>query len=65
MATRVRVINEGPHSIIVGTPTERAFVGAGNSQTLEVSEGHPIVVTEYEADFNEISELVLPEGFKQ
>lgn len=65
MATRVRVINEGPHSIIVGTPTERAFVDAGTSQTLEVSEGHPIVVTEFERDMNEIGSLVLPEGFKQ
>lgn len=65
MATRVRVINEGPHSIIVGTPTERAFVDAGASQTLQVSEGHPIVVTEYERDMNEIGALVLPEGFKQ
>jgi hypothetical protein len=65
MATRVRVINEGPHHIIVGTPTDRAFIDAGNSQTLEVSEGHPIVVTEYEADMNEISALVLPEGYRQ
>lgn len=65
MATRVRVINEGPHSIIVGTPTSRAFVAAGASETLEVSDKHPIVVSEYESDLNEISSLVLPEGFKQ
>jgi hypothetical protein len=65
MATRVRVINEGPHHIIVGTPTSRAFVDAGKSETIEVSEGHPIVVTEYESDMNEIGSIVLPEGFKQ
>lgn len=65
MATVVRIINEGPHSVIVGTPTERAFVDAGSSQTMQVSEGNPIVVTEYERDMNEIGALVLPEGFKQ
>jgi hypothetical protein len=65
MATRVRVINEGPHHIIVGSPASRAFVESGNAITLEVSEGHPIVVTEYESDMNEIGSIVLPEGFKQ
>lgn len=65
MSTKVRVINEGPHHIIVGTPKSRAFVSAGNSETLEVGDGMPIVVTEYEADMNEIGSIVLPEGFKQ
>lgn len=65
MATRVRVINEGPHHIIVGTPKSRAFVSAGNGATLEVGDGLPIVITEYEADMNEIGAIVLPEGFKQ
>jgi len=65
MSTRVRIINEGPHYVIVGTPTQRYFVKAGVAETLEVSEGNPIVVTEFEADMNEIGELVLPEGFRQ
>jgi hypothetical protein len=65
MTTRVRIINEGTHHIIVGTPTSRAFVSSGNAETVEVSEGHPIVVTEYESDLNEIGAIVLPETFKQ
>lgn len=65
MATRVRIINEGPHFIIVGTPTHREFLKAGIATTLEVAEHHPVVVTEYESDMNEIGAIVLPEGFKQ
>jgi hypothetical protein len=65
MATRVRIANEGPHHIIVGTPTQRAFLRSGVAETMEVSEHHPIVVTEYESDMNELGTLVLPEGFKQ
>lgn len=65
MATKVRIINEGPHFVIAGTPTGRVFLKAGVSETLEVSEHHPIVVTEYESDMNEIGSIVLPEGFKQ
>lgn len=65
MSTRVRIINEGPHHIIVGTPTKRVFLRAGVAETLEVAEHQPIVVTQYESDMNEIGELVLPEGFKQ
>lgn len=65
MATRIRVENVGPHFIIVGSPTKRAFLKAGVAETFEVSEGQPIVVTEYESDLNEIGSLILPEGFKQ
>lgn len=65
MATRVRVVNEGPHFVIVGSPTKRAFLKAGISETFEVAEHQPIVVTEYESDLNELGEIVLPEGFKQ
>lgn len=65
MATRVRVINEGPHHIIVGSPTKRAFLKAGVGEIFEVAEKQPIVVTEYESDLNELHALVLPEGFKQ
>lgn len=65
MSTRVRVINEGPHFLIVGTPTQRAFLKAGIGETFEVSEHNPVVISEYESDMNEIGEIVLPEGFKQ
>lgn len=65
MTTKVRVINEGPHHIVVGSPSGRELLNAGQSTTLQVFEKHPIVVTEYESDLNELSSLVLPEGFKQ
>lgn len=65
MTTKVRIINEGPHHIIVGSPSGREFINAGQSTTLQVYEKHPIVVTEYESDLNELTSLVLPEGFKQ
>lgn len=65
MASRVRIANEGPHHIIVGTLTSRAFLKAGVAETFEVSEGSPVVVTEYESDLNELTAIVLPEGFKQ
>lgn len=65
MATKVRIINEGPHHIIVGTPTSREFLKAGVGTTLEVAEKSPIVCTEYESDMNELGAIVLPEGFKQ
>lgn len=59
------MINEGPHHIVVGTPSGREFLNAGQSTTLQVFEKHPIVVTEYESDLEELSTLVLPESFKQ
>lgn len=66
MTTRVRVINDGDqHHIIVGSPTERHVVDKGQSITLQVGEKHPIVITEYEADLNELNALVLPKGFRQ
>lgn len=65
MTTKVRVINEGPHHIVVGTPSSRELLNAGQSTTLQVFEKSPIVVTEFESDLNEISTLVLPEAFKQ
>jgi len=65
VTTKVRVINEGPHHIIVGTPDVREIINAGQSTTVQVYEKHPVVVTEYESDLNELSTLVLPEGFKQ
>lgn len=65
MTTRVRISNEGPHHIIVGTISHREFLKAGVSTTLAVGEKAPIVITEYESDFNQLGELVLPEGFKQ
>lgn len=65
MGTRVRVINLGDHSLIVGTPTSREFLSVDQSTTLECSEGNPVVITEYESDMNEVGALVLPEGFRQ
>lgn len=65
MATRLRISNEGPHHIVVGSPGERHLINAGQSVTMEVKEKHPVVVTEYESDLQELSTLVLPEGFKQ
>ncbi len=68
MATRVRVINEGPHYIIVGTPKERYFIKAGVGETIPVGEGLPIVITEFEADQDKLDaqgDLILPKGFKQ
>jgi hypothetical protein len=63
MTSRVRVINEGPHHIIVGTPVSRAFLKAGIAETFPVSEHNPIVITEFESELNEL--ITLPEGFKQ
>ena len=65
MSTKVRIFNEGPHHIVVGTPTERGFVSSGDAMTMQVGDKHPIVITEYESDLNEVSALVLPEGFRQ
>lgn len=65
MTTKVRIINEGPHHVIVGSPTGREILNAGQATTLQVYEKHPLVLTEYESDLNELNSLILPEGFKQ
>lgn len=66
MTTKVRIINDGgPNHIIVGTPTSREVLNPGQATTLQVGDKMPIVISEYESTLNEISSLVLPEGFKQ
>lgn len=65
MTTRVRISNEGPSRIIVGTPSSRSVLPPGESTTVSVGDKFPLVVTELESTLNELSDLVLPEGFKQ
>ena len=65
MTTRIRISNEGSTRIIVGSPTSRNVLPAGDSMSVEVGDKHPVVVTELESTLNEMSDLILPEGFKQ
>jgi hypothetical protein len=65
MTTTVRIQNNGPHFIIVGTPSSRAILKAGISETFPVYEHNPIVITEHEMEMNDLGSLVLPEGFRQ
>lgn len=65
MTTRIRITNEGPHRAVIGSPTERHFIAAGESVTMQMGDKHPVVCTEYEVDANELGALILPADFKQ